>query len=65
VELLQGSRQQCPSCGEPIELTVDLSCGDQAYVEDCAVCCAPMQVRVRFTPDPDAPPAVEVCRENE
>ncbi len=35
---------QCPYCGEAIELLVDASAGPAAYVEDCPVCCRPMQV---------------------
>ena len=38
---------RCPYCGEPVELLVDASAGDQCYVEDCAVCCRPMAVVVR------------------
>ncbi|HEX5960086.1 MAG TPA: CPXCG motif-containing cysteine-rich protein [Rhodanobacteraceae bacterium] len=34
----------CPYCGEPIELVVDETAGATAYVEDCPVCCNPMQV---------------------
>ncbi|WIG56460.1 MAG: uncharacterized protein OJF61_002248 [Rhodanobacteraceae bacterium] len=36
----------CPYCGEPIELLVDASAGSSSYVEDCQVCCRPMQVDV-------------------
>lgn len=36
----------CPYCGEPIELLVDASAGSASYVEDCPVCCHPMQVCV-------------------
>ncbi len=37
----------CPYCFEENELFVDLGGGsDQSYVEDCAVCCRPWQVRV-------------------
>lgn len=37
----------CPYCGEPIALWVDEDGGSaQTYVEDCSVCCRPMQVRV-------------------
>lgn len=37
----------CPSCGEPIALWIDVHGGSrQRYVEDCAVCCRPMQVVV-------------------
>lgn len=39
----------CPYCGESIELVVDDSAGDAAYVEDCPVCCRPMQVEVEVT----------------
>jgi hypothetical protein len=45
----------CPSCGEPIALWVDGDGGArQRYVEDCAVCCRPMQVVVALDEDGDA-----------
>jgi transcription elongation factor Elf1 len=37
-------RVGCPSCGESISVLLDLSGGDQSYVEDCQVCCRPMQI---------------------
>ena len=37
----------CPYCGESIEMQVDSSAGDQGYVEDCSVCCRPIEVRLR------------------
>jgi len=41
----------CPSCGEAVALAIDTSAGDeQEYVEDCAVCCRPMDVFVRCRP---------------
>ena len=36
--------RHCPYCGEPIELSVDESVEDQRYVEDCQVCCRPIEV---------------------
>ena len=36
----------CPYCGEAIELVVDESAGSSSYIEDCQVCCRPMQVDV-------------------
>jgi hypothetical protein len=36
----------CPYCGESIELIVDDSVEHQQYVEDCAVCCRPINVDV-------------------
>lgn len=37
-------RVNCPYCGEVIELLVDTSAGSAAYVEDCQVCCRPIEV---------------------
>lgn len=36
----------CPYCGENFGTTIDLSAGSSAYVEDCQVCCQPIEVRV-------------------
>jgi Cysteine-rich CPXCG len=37
----------CPYCGEPIALWLDEDGGSsQSYVEDCSVCCRPLQVLV-------------------
>jgi hypothetical protein len=45
------SEVECPGCGERVSLSVDTSAGaDQRYYEDCAVCCRPMQVRLRCLP---------------
>jgi transcription elongation factor Elf1 len=41
----------CPYCGESLVLLVDPSVPDQAYVEDCAVCCQPMAVRAEVGDD--------------
>ncbi|GAC1307468.1 MAG: hypothetical protein NVSMB10_13010 [Steroidobacteraceae bacterium] len=43
-QLLIGHETSCPHCGEPIELTFDLSTPAQTYIEDCPVCCKPMLV---------------------
>ena len=37
---------QCPYCGELIEIQGDRSAGSQAYIEDCSVCCRPIEVRL-------------------
>jgi hypothetical protein len=35
----------CPYCGEPISFWIDEGGGSkQRYVEDCAVCCRPIEV---------------------
>ncbi|MHB8474236.1 MAG: CPXCG motif-containing cysteine-rich protein [Gammaproteobacteria bacterium] len=37
----------CPYCGEQFETIVDISGGDQRYIEDCAVCCRPIEFQIR------------------
>lgn len=44
--LLSERRVHCPFCGEVITILVDTSAGTQAYVEDCQVCCQPMNIAV-------------------
>jgi hypothetical protein len=34
----------CPYCWENISLLIDLSVAEQSYIEDCSVCCHPIQV---------------------
>jgi hypothetical protein len=39
----------CPYCGEDIELAIDPGGGPvQDYVEDCEVCCSPLQLTVSW-----------------
>ena len=35
---------QCPYCGEQFETAVDLSAGSFSYVEDCQICCQPIEL---------------------
>jgi hypothetical protein len=35
---------QCPYCGERFETAVDLSAGSFTCVEDCQVCCQPIEI---------------------
>ena len=34
----------CPYCWQQISMVLDLSVAEQSYVEDCEVCCRPIQV---------------------
>lgn len=34
----------CPYCGEPISMVLDLSEEHQTFVEDCEVCCRPIEI---------------------
>ncbi len=37
---------QCPYCGERFETRVDLTADDPGYVEDCQICCRPIEFAV-------------------
>ncbi|HXE95638.1 MAG TPA: CPXCG motif-containing cysteine-rich protein [Dongiaceae bacterium] len=34
----------CPHCGERISMMLDLSIACQRYIEDCEVCCNPIEI---------------------
>jgi transcription elongation factor Elf1 len=34
----------CPYCWQTISMVLDLSVPEQTYVEDCEVCCQPIEV---------------------
>lgn len=42
------TRVQCPYCWEQFSLLVDASIDSQAYVEDCEVCCRPIDFIVEI-----------------
>jgi len=35
---------QCPYCGESFEVLTDLSAGSARYIEDCQICCRPIEL---------------------
>jgi hypothetical protein len=41
----------CPYCGEAFETRVDGSAGSASYVEDCQVCCQPIEMELRVADD--------------
>lgn len=53
----------CPYCGEAIDILIDCSIAHQSYIEDCQVCCRPIELDV--TVDDDGEPWVAVAHENE
>jgi transcription elongation factor Elf1 len=44
-------RISCPYCAESMEVVLDLSGGSQSYIEDCQVCCQPMQISFQADED--------------
>lgn len=45
--MLEEIAVDCPYCGETFETVADISGGDQDYIEDCPVCCRPIEFQVR------------------
>ena len=41
---LTANKLKCPYCAARIEMLIDESSPDQQYIEDCEVCCNPIQV---------------------
>ena len=39
---------QCPYCWEEISMLLDTSVRKQTYIEDCEICCNPIEIFVRF-----------------
>ncbi|ACY18663.1 CPXCG motif-containing cysteine-rich protein [Haliangium ochraceum] len=59
-----GTWQMCPYCGELIDLYVDPGGSrTQRYVEDCSVCCRPIDVFVSL--DEDGGAQVSLRRQDE
>lgn len=43
--MLEDTRVECPYCGEYFDTVVDCSAGSQRYIEDCPVCCRPIDLQ--------------------
>ena len=41
----------CPYCLAPISMLLDPSIASQTYVEDCEVCCSPIEIRYQIEDD--------------
>lgn len=39
---------QCPYCWEEISMLLDTSISRQTYIEDCEVCCNPIELTSEF-----------------
>jgi len=39
---------QCPHCWEKISMILDRSVYQQTYIEDCEVCCNPIEISPTF-----------------
>ena len=46
--MLDAHTLHCPHCGETFQTLVDPGYGDSDYIEDCPVCCRPIQLHLRL-----------------
>lgn len=60
---LQENDISCPYCGETITILIDPSVEFQQYIEDCQVCCRPIEIVVHASPDGDS--QIEVRAEDD
>ena len=44
----ESQKVSCPYCGEMIEILVDPSESQQDYIEDCFVCCRPIEFQIQI-----------------
>lgn len=51
MNMIQEKWITCPYCGEHITLLADDSVEEQSYIEDCQVCCKPMEIQLTVSQD--------------
>jgi len=62
IDLLQTHDLTCPYCGEDIQMVIDFSVASQEYIEDCQVCCRPINLVINID---DEIIDIRVSHENE
>lgn len=50
MDLIVETDISCPHCGETFPLSVDTSVSEQSLVEDCSVCCRPINLTILSRP---------------
>lgn len=63
IEGTQSVSIHCPYCGEPLDMIVDCSVEAQRYIEDCQVCCRPIEMAVYI--GADGTPRVSAAQEDD
>jgi hypothetical protein len=60
---LKSVRIRCPYCGESVPAEIDCSVDRQSYIEDCTVCCRPIEFAVSV--NEQGQPRVQVSRDDD
>ena len=53
---------RCPFCNETVLFFIDPSQEEQNYIEDCTVCCRPIEVTAHCEPDSGELISIEIRR---
>lgn len=61
MNLLVETEITCPFCFESFYSMVDTSEGDLEMIEDCTVCCRPMQLHITCSPGEVESVCIEPC----
>ena len=61
--MLTELRIQCPYCGEPITVFADPGAAEHDYIEDCTVCCRPIELHQEIGTDGD--PQISARRDDD
>lgn len=40
---------QCPYCWQQISMLIEISCETTTYIEDCEICCRPINIEYVFS----------------
>lgn len=51
MSLLEEIEAACPYCGSPVVIDVEPGLESQQFIEDCAVCCAPIEFELHANID--------------
>lgn len=51
MDMLEDYAIECPYCGEMISTSVDCSSGSHDFIEDCTVCCRPIEFHAEVRDD--------------
>lgn len=51
MDLLEEREIDCPYCGETLAVNVDCSAGNHDFIEDCTVCCRPIELHAEVDGD--------------
>lgn len=51
MSLLEEIESRCPYCDSPVTVEAEPALAQQAFIEDCPVCCAPIEFELRAGDD--------------